>query len=71
MNFAGLSDGSRVGTIYRQPLDVENLISVCTKKLEEDPMHKKALFIRASSLLKKGMLQESINDCNLLMKIDP
>ena len=45
------------------------MIKVCTKKLNEDPNHKKALFIRASSLLKKGLFQESINDCNKLMEL--
>ena len=43
----------RPPNIYRQTLDVDNLIQVCSKKLQEDPYHKKALFIRASSLLKK------------------
>ena len=52
-------------------LDVDNLISVCTKKLQEDPTHKKALFIRASSFLKKGRFAEAIQDCNSLMKLDP
>ena len=44
---------------------------MCTKKLEEDRTHKKALFIRGSSYLKKGMLDEAINDCNELMELDP
>ena len=57
--------------VYRQALDVDNLISVCTKKLEEDSTHKKALFIRGSSYLKKGMLEEAIQDCNDLMELDP
>ena len=62
----------RVGpAVYRQALDVENLISVCTKKLNEDPNHKKALFIRGSSFLKKGMLEQAIADCNELMKLSP
>ena len=47
-------------TVYRQALDVDNLISVCTKKLQDDHTHKKALFIRGSSYLKKGMLEEAI-----------
>jgi len=63
---------SRFGpTVYRQALDVDNLISVCTKKLDEDRTHKKALFIRGSSYLKKGMLEEAIEDCNELMELDP
>jgi hypothetical protein len=36
----------------------------------EDPNHKKALFIRASSFLKKGMFKLSIEDCVTLMKLD-
>jgi len=52
---------ARLGpSVYRQALDVDNLISVCTKKLRQDPTHKKALFIRGSSFLKKGMLEEAI-----------
>ena len=50
--------------VYRQTLDVDNLIAVCTKKLQDDPTHKKALFIRASSFLKKGRFAEAIQDCN-------
>jgi tetratricopeptide (TPR) repeat protein len=46
------------------------LISVCSKKLKEDPNHRKALFIRASSFLKKGLYKESIDDCNNLMRLD-
>jgi tetratricopeptide (TPR) repeat protein len=46
------------------------LITVCSKKLREDPNHKKALFIRASSYLKKGQFQQSIDDCNHLMQLD-
>ena len=49
---------------------MDNLIAVCSKKLKEDPNHRKALFIRASSYLKKEMLQESIHDCNRLMQLD-
>ena len=33
-------------------------------------MHKKALFIRASSYLKKNQFIEAISDCNKLMKLD-
>ena len=44
---------------------------MCTKKIHEDPSHKKALFIRASSLLKKGFFEEAIYDSNALMCLDP
>jgi Flp pilus assembly protein TadD len=50
---------------------VDNLIAVCTKKLQEDGTHKKALFIRASSFLKKGRFGEAIQDTNQLMRLDP
>ena len=60
----------RPPNVYRQTLNVDNLITVCTKKLKEDPNHRKALFIRASSFLKKGNFQASIDDCNALMKLD-
>ncbi len=43
---------------------------MCTKKLSEDPSHKKALFIRASSFLKKGRYAETISDCNSLLQLD-
>ena len=51
-------------------MNVDNLIAVCTKKLKEGPNHRKALFIRASSYLKKGLFQPSIDDCNRLMQLD-
>ena len=51
-------------------LDVDNLISVCSKKLDNNPKHKKALFIRASSQLKKGNYTQAIEDCNILLDID-
>ncbi len=35
-----------------------------------DNKHKKALFIRASSYMKKGLYCEAINDCNTLLSID-
>lgn len=58
-------------TVYRQELDVAILIDVCTKKLQDDPTHKKALFIRSSSFLKKGFLNEAISDCDQLLKLSP
>ena len=57
-------------TVYRQALDVDNLIQVCSKKLEEEPTHSKALFIRSSSLLKKGELKEALQDCESLLRLD-
>ena len=51
-------------------LDSDNLIAVCSKKLVDEPLHKKALFIRASSYLKKEMYQEAILDCNKIIEYD-
>ncbi len=50
---------------------MDNLIYVCTEKLEQNPDHAKALFIRASSLMKKGEYSIAINDCNKLISVDP
>lgn len=55
----------------RQTLDVDNLIAACTQKLSVDPTHEKALFIRASSFVKRGMFDEAIADCNKLMDMNP
>ena len=62
--------GYRPPNVYRQTLNVDNLIAVCSKKLADDPLHRKALFIRASSYLKKGHFEESIDDCVSLMQLD-
>ena len=60
----------RPPNVYRQTLNVDNLINVCTKKLAKEGNHKKALFIRASSYLKKGMFEATIDDCKALMKLE-
>jgi len=39
-------------------------------KLEANPTHKKALFIRASSYMKKKMYIDAIEDCHELLNID-
>jgi hypothetical protein len=39
-------------------MDIQSLIEMCTKKLEQDPSHKKALLLRASSYIKKGELDK-------------
>ena len=33
-------------------MDIQSIIDMCTKKLEIDPTHKKALLLRASSYIK-------------------
>ncbi len=37
-----------------QQTDIQNLINICSQKLDKDPSHKKALIIRASSYIKKN-----------------
>jgi tetratricopeptide (TPR) repeat protein len=56
---------------YRHNADIESLITICSNKLKSDPQHPKALFLRASSLLKKGQLLEAISDCEALLAADP
>ena len=68
-NSESTNNVGRLGSGFRQMLDINNLITVCTKKLQEDPNHKKALFIRASSFLKKGELELAITDSNKLMEV--
>ncbi len=54
---------------YYKSINIDNLISICTKRLDKNPTHKKAIFIRASSLLKKKLYNEAIKDCNNLLSI--
>jgi tetratricopeptide (TPR) repeat protein len=55
---------------YRHNTDVDNLIKICSKKLEVDPNHKKALYTRASSYMRKGLYLEAIRDCEELVRLD-
>jgi hypothetical protein len=41
-------------------MDIQSLIDMCSKKLEQDPNHKKALLLRASSYIKKNELDKVI-----------
>lgn len=38
-------------------------------RIEKNPNHKKALYIRASSLVKKNQFTDAISDCNRLLGI--
>jgi hypothetical protein len=38
-------------------MDIQSLIDMCTKKLDQEPNHKKALLLRASSYIKKNELE--------------
>jgi hypothetical protein len=46
--------------IYGHKINIDHLIQICTLKLENNSKHKKALYIRASSYMKKKMYNESI-----------
>ena len=51
-------------------MDYQSLIDMCSKKLEQDPYHKKALLLRASSLIKKGELNLALVDGLKLIELD-
>ena len=51
-------------------INLDDLINVCSKKLEKDPKNIKALYIRANTYLKKGLFFDSLEDCNKLIQID-
>lgn len=56
--------------LYRNQINIDNLISICTMKLKTQANHKKALFIRASSYMKKKQYLDAIEDCHHLLDID-
>lgn len=51
-------------------MDNQSLIDMCTKKLDQDPYHRKALLLRASSLIKKNELEKALEDTQKLVYID-
>ena len=55
-----LSQDSQSPQLYRNQINIDNLINICSLKLKENPNHKKALFIRASFFMKKKMYIEAI-----------
>ncbi len=42
-------------------IEIQSLIEMCSRKLEQDPSHKKALLLRASSYIKKSELDKVIS----------
>jgi hypothetical protein len=50
----------QVRHVQTKQLDIQNLIDMCTKKLEQEPNHKKALLLRASSYIKTNELANVI-----------
>lgn len=51
-------------------INLDDLINVCSRKLEEEPNNLKALYIRANTFLKKGLFFDCLEDCNKLTTID-
>jgi len=51
-------------------MDNQSLIEMCSKKLDQDPYHRKALLLRASSLIKKNDLEKALEDTKKLVFID-
>lgn len=64
------AEGEKHPQLYRNQINIDNLISICTLKLKSNPVHKKALFIRASSYMKKTQYIDAIEDCHTLLDID-
>lgn len=56
--------------LYSHKINIDSLINICTSRLEINPSHRKALFIRASSYMKKRMFEEAIEDCHRLLNLD-
>ena len=57
-------------TFFGNPQNILFLIDTCSKKLETDPGNTKALYIRASSLLKAGKLKDCQADCDQLISLN-
>ena len=55
---------------YRKNVDVDKLIETCSRRLGEDANNAKALFIRASSYMKKHEYQLAIDDYSLALQIN-
>ena len=64
------SSSEKQPQLYRNQINIDNLINICSLKLKSTPNHKKALFIRASSYMKKGQYIDAIEDCHTLLNID-
>ncbi len=64
------SSAEKSPQLYRNQININNLISICSEKLNKNQHHKKALFIRASSYMKKQRYLQAIEDCHTLLNID-
>lgn len=55
-----VSDEINNEKIYGHKININHLIEICSLKLSSNPKHKKALYIRASSYMKKKMYKDAI-----------
>lgn len=60
----------KTSTLLKSPENISFLISACSKKLKEEPNNLKALYIRASSNMKKGKFNKVLEDCNELLSLE-
>ena len=65
-----LVESLHVGRSDKKPLlmNLDSLIEICSKKIILEPHDRKALFIRASTYLKKGLYFDALEDCNAIIK---
>lgn len=57
MKSAQTANTSNIGKTQSNS-EIQSLIDMCSKKLDQDPSHKKALLLRASSYIKKNELDK-------------
>lgn len=50
---------------------LDSLIPTISLRIQSNPNDKKALFVRASTYLKKGQYYDALEDCNKLIDLDP
>lgn len=50
---------------------LDSLIPTISLRIQSNPNDKKALFVRASTYLKKGQYYDALEDCNRLITLDP
>lgn len=56
---------------YSPGQDLDYLLLLCCKELEDRPDSEQGLFIRASVYLKKGQVPEALADCNAILQRNP
>ena len=56
---------------YSPGQDLDYLLLLCCKELADRPDSEQGLFIRASVYLKKGLMAETLADCNTILQRNP